>query len=89
MRRDSDTTLMRNGAHGQDVLHARRPPAGVPASSPSTVVAMDWWQLAVSIVGGLILVWLALIGALVWISRGQSQKLTLVEALRLALMSCG
>ena len=83
MSSDSDATLMRSGARGQEVLHARRASAGVPASSPSTVVAMDWWQLTVSIVGGLLLVWLALIGALVWISRGQSQKFTLVEALRL------
>lgn len=44
---------------------------------------MDWWQLVVGVIGGLLVLWLALIGALAWISRGQSEKFTLVGALRL------
>jgi len=38
----------------------------------------------VSVLVGLVLLWLALIGALVWVSRGQVEKIKLVDALRLA-----
>ncbi len=44
---------------------------------------MEWWQLLLSVAGGLLLLWLALIGALLWISRGQSEKIKLLVALRL------
>lgn len=44
---------------------------------------MEWWQVLISVLGGLVLLWLALIGALVWISRGQAEKFKLVDALRL------
>lgn len=44
---------------------------------------MEWWQVLVSVAGGLLLLWLALIAALAWISRGQSEKFTLLDALRL------
>ncbi|KFF58504.1 hypothetical protein JF66_18130 [Cryobacterium sp. MLB-32] len=44
---------------------------------------MEWWQVLVSVLGGLLLLWLALIGVLLWISRGQTEKIKLVDALRL------
>jgi len=44
---------------------------------------MEWWQVLVGVLGGLALLWLALIGALLWISRGQAEKIKLVDALRL------
>jgi uncharacterized membrane protein YkvA (DUF1232 family) len=44
---------------------------------------MEWWQALVGVLGGLVLLWLALIGALAWVSRGQAEKITLVDALRL------
>lgn len=44
---------------------------------------MDWWQIVISVAGGLLALWLAMIGALIWISRGKSEKFTLVGALRL------
>ncbi|WP_343922792.1 YkvA family protein [Rhodoglobus aureus] len=34
---------------------------------------MEWWHVLVSVAGGLLLLWLALIGALAWISRGHSE----------------
>lgn len=44
---------------------------------------MTWWEIALSIVGGLLVIWLALIAALAWASRGSADKVTLLEALRL------
>jgi uncharacterized membrane protein YkvA (DUF1232 family) len=44
---------------------------------------MQWWQILVGVVGGFVLLWLALIAALAWASRGQSEKIKLVDALRL------
>ncbi|TFD76727.1 DUF1232 domain-containing protein [Cryobacterium sp. Sr8] len=44
---------------------------------------MEWWQVLISVLGGLILLWLALIVVLFWISRGQAEKIKLVDALRL------
>jgi uncharacterized membrane protein YkvA (DUF1232 family) len=44
---------------------------------------MEWWQIVASVLGGLVLLWLALIAALAWVSRGKSEKITLVAALRL------
>jgi len=44
---------------------------------------MEWWQPAVGILGGLLLLWLILIGALLWVSRGQSEGIRLIDALRL------
>ena len=44
---------------------------------------MEWWQVLLSVLGGLVLLWLALIAALAWVSRGKSEKITLVAALRL------
>jgi hypothetical protein len=43
---------------------------------------MEWWQVLVSILGGILLVWIALIGAIAWVSRGQSEKITLIDAVR-------
>jgi uncharacterized membrane protein YkvA (DUF1232 family) len=45
---------------------------------------MQWWQIIVGVVGGLVLVWLLLVAALAWASRGQSERIGLVDALRLA-----
>jgi uncharacterized membrane protein YkvA (DUF1232 family) len=44
---------------------------------------MQWWQVLVGVLGGLALLWLLLIGALAWAARGQAEKITLVDALRL------
>jgi uncharacterized membrane protein YkvA (DUF1232 family) len=44
---------------------------------------MEWWQIALSIVVGVLLLWIALVGALAWVSRGDAEKLRLMEALRL------
>jgi uncharacterized membrane protein YkvA (DUF1232 family) len=44
---------------------------------------MECWQVLVSILGGILLVWIALIGALAWVARGRSEKITLIDALRL------
>jgi uncharacterized membrane protein YkvA (DUF1232 family) len=44
---------------------------------------MEWWQVLIGVLGGLVLLWLALIGALAWVSRGQAEKIKLVDALRL------
>jgi len=44
---------------------------------------MEWWQVLVGVLGGLVLLWLALIGVLLWISRGQADRIKLVDALRL------
>jgi uncharacterized membrane protein YkvA (DUF1232 family) len=45
---------------------------------------MEWWQTLIGVVAGLVVLWLALIGAMAWASRGQSEKITMVAALRLA-----
>ena len=39
--------------------------------------------MLISLLGGLILLWFALIMVLFWISRGQTEKIKLVDALRL------
>jgi uncharacterized membrane protein YkvA (DUF1232 family) len=44
---------------------------------------MEWWQVALGVAGGLALLWLALVVALAWVSRGQAQNLTVIDALRL------
>ena len=44
---------------------------------------MEWWQILLSVAGGLLLLWLALIAALAWVSRGQAEKVKLIDALRL------
>jgi len=44
---------------------------------------MEWWQVLISVLGGFLLLWLVLIGALLWISRGRAEKIKLVDALRL------
>jgi len=44
---------------------------------------MDVWQVLDGVVGGLIVVWAALIGAMLWAARGNAEKLTLIGALRL------
>jgi uncharacterized membrane protein YkvA (DUF1232 family) len=44
---------------------------------------MEWWQIVVGALGGIFLIWVLLIGALLWASRGQSEKITLIDALRL------
>lgn len=44
---------------------------------------MDWWQVAIAIVGGVVILWLALVIALWWSSRRLGDRATIVEALRL------
>lgn len=44
---------------------------------------MEWWQILLSVAGGLLLLWLALMAALAWVSRGQAEKVKLIDALRL------
>ena len=44
---------------------------------------MEWWQIALTVLGGILLLWLGLIAALALASRGQPDKVTVVEALRL------
>lgn len=44
---------------------------------------MEWWQIVVSVLGGVVLLWAALIAALAWVSRGQAEKVTLIDGLRL------
>lgn len=44
---------------------------------------MDFWQILLSVAGGLVLLWLALVAVLAWSARGQGERITLVEALRL------
>ena len=44
---------------------------------------MEWWQTVIGVVAGLLVLWGALIASFAWISRGQAQKLTMIDALRL------
>lgn len=44
---------------------------------------MEWWQTLIGVAAGLLVLWAALIGALAWVSRGQTEKITLIAALRL------
>lgn len=44
---------------------------------------MQWWQILISVLGGLLLLWVVMIGALAWASRGKVDKIKLVDALRL------
>ena len=43
----------------------------------------EWWQVLLSVAGGLVLLWLALVGCLLWASRNQPDKTRLRDALRL------
>jgi uncharacterized membrane protein YkvA (DUF1232 family) len=47
-------------------------------------VALTWWELCLSILGGLVVLWLALIGALWWSARTHGESVSLGELLRLA-----
>ncbi len=44
---------------------------------------MSWWQAAIGIAGGLLLLWLVMIGVLWRAQRGQEDPLRLSDALRL------
>jgi uncharacterized membrane protein YkvA (DUF1232 family) len=44
---------------------------------------MSWWEIALSILGGLLLLWLALVVVLWWAARKQPDRTKLVDALRL------
>lgn len=44
---------------------------------------MVWWQVALSVAAGLVVLWVALIACFARLSRGQAQKLTMIDALRL------
>jgi uncharacterized membrane protein YkvA (DUF1232 family) len=45
---------------------------------------MEWLTVLIGVVSGLLLLWLLLIAALAWVSRGQADKIRMVDALRLA-----
>lgn len=44
---------------------------------------MEWWQVVLSVFGGIVLLWLALLAALGWAARGQAERISLIDALRL------
>ena len=44
---------------------------------------MTWWQILLSVAGGIALLWLALVGCLLWASRDQPDMTRLRDALRL------
>ena len=44
---------------------------------------MNWWQIVLSVAGGLVLVWLLLSGMLLWAARKQPDKTRLADLLRL------
>jgi uncharacterized membrane protein YkvA (DUF1232 family) len=44
---------------------------------------MTWWEAALGILGGVVVVWLALIGLLWWASRRRSSSVGVKDALRL------
>ncbi len=44
---------------------------------------MNWWQIALSILGGIVLLWLVLAGFLLWAARKQPDKTRLADVLRL------
>jgi len=44
---------------------------------------MEWWQILASVLGGVLALWIALIATLAWTSRGQGDRIKLVDALRL------
>jgi uncharacterized membrane protein YkvA (DUF1232 family) len=44
---------------------------------------MTWWSVLLSVLGGLVLLWLALLAALWWASRRGADTVSLREALRL------
>lgn len=44
---------------------------------------MSWWEVLISVVAGLLLVWLVLVGLLWWASRRYDSTISLREALRL------
>lgn len=45
---------------------------------------MEWWEIALGVAGGVLLLWLAMLAALAWVSRGQSEKVRFIDGLRLA-----
>jgi uncharacterized membrane protein YkvA (DUF1232 family) len=45
---------------------------------------MEWLAVLIGVVSGLLVLWLLLIAALAWVSRGQADKIRMVDALRLA-----
>jgi uncharacterized membrane protein YkvA (DUF1232 family) len=45
---------------------------------------MEWLTVLIGVVGGLLVLWVLLIAALAWVSRGQADKIRMVDALRLA-----
>jgi uncharacterized membrane protein YkvA (DUF1232 family) len=44
---------------------------------------MEWLTVFIGVVSGLLVLWLLLIAALAWVSRGQADKIRMVDALRL------
>ena len=44
---------------------------------------MDVWTIVLGVASGILLLWLVLLGVLAWISRGQGEKIRLIDALRL------
>ncbi len=46
-------------------------------------MTVTWWQILLSVAGGVALLWVGLVGCLLWISRNQPDKTRLRDALRL------
>jgi uncharacterized membrane protein YkvA (DUF1232 family) len=44
---------------------------------------MTWWQLALSVLGGLALLWIVMAALMLWASRKQSDKVAVRDILRL------
>ncbi|MET4638452.1 DUF1232 domain-containing protein [Mycetocola sp. 2940] len=44
---------------------------------------MEWWSVVLAVAGGVLLLWLAMLAALAWVSRGQSEKIRILDGLRL------
>lgn len=44
---------------------------------------MQWWEILVGVTGGLVIIWLVLVVALLRAARGRTDAITLVDALRL------
>lgn len=44
---------------------------------------MEWWEIALGAIGGVLLLWFVMLAALAWVYRRQSEKMRLIDGLRL------
>lgn len=44
---------------------------------------MEWWSVVLAVAGGVLVLWLAMLAALAWVSRRQSEKIRVLDGLRL------